>query len=177
MAYVTVTQLNEYTGNEETSTLKEVYIASAEEVIKDYLGYDPLIQEYTHIYSGVGDYRLYLKAQPIVYLASITIDDEEYDVEDFTLDGFSIYKTDYENVFTSGLDNIVLEYTAGYDDVDLPGIIQLTTLRIASLMLQESGGNIGISGKTFADTSRSFINYSDYKKYLKPLDSLRIIRI
>jgi len=175
MAFITTAQLEEYTGNEETSTLKAVYISAAEDIIKDYIGYDPVSKSYTEYYSGIGDYRLYLNAQPISVLTSVTIDDVAKTVSDFTLDSDSIFDKDLENVFTEGVNNIKVVYVAGY--ATIPGIIQLTTLRIASLLLQEQGGNIGITGKAFGDNSRSFINYSDYKKYLKPLDSLRIIRI
>ena len=53
----------------------------------------------------------------------------------------------------------------------------MTILQIASLMLEESGGNIGITGKTMAENSRTFINYTNYDKWLKKLDPLRIVRL
>lgn len=56
---------------------------------------------------------------------------------------------------------------------DIPEIVKLTILRIATLMLMEGGENIGISGKSFSDNSRSFISYTNYHKYLSPLQTLR----
>lgn len=177
MAIVTEAQLKEYTGNHEDSTLNSIYIDFAEGIVKDYLGYDPIAQDYTEYFSGIGDDKLYLNAQPVIYINNLTIDGEVKDVEDYAFKKDCIYKIDHEKVFTEGVNNIIVGYSAGYDELELPGIIQLSVLRIASLLLQESGGNIGITGKSFGENSRSFINYADYKKYLKPLDGLRIIRV
>ena len=52
-------------------------------------------------------------------------------------------------------------------------LIKISILRIATLMLMEAGENIGVSSKSFADSSRQFISYTNYKKYLDPLQSLR----
>lgn len=175
MAIVTVDQLNEYANNYEESTLKEIYIATAEDIVKDYLGYDPASSTYTEVYSGLGDSRLYLKAQPITELTSLIIDGVSQTTSLFTKDNDSIFKTDNEAVFTEGKNNIQITYKAGYST--FPGIIQITVLRIAALLMQESNGNIGLTGKSFADNSKTFINYADYKKYLKPLDSLKVLKV
>ena len=79
-------------------------------------------------------------------------------------------------VFPRGEDNIRVSLTAGWDAEAMPSVVTLSILRIATLMLSETGGNIGLTGKSFADNSRTFINYSNYRKYLQPLDGLRIIR-
>lgn len=55
----------------------------------------------------------------------------------------------------------------------LPELVKLTILRIATLMLMEGGENIGVSGKSFADNSRTFISYTNYQKYLSPLQTYR----
>jgi len=55
----------------------------------------------------------------------------------------------------------------------VPSIVRLTILRIATLMLMEAGENIGVTGKSFADNSRSFISYTNYNKYLSPLLTFR----
>jgi hypothetical protein len=172
---VTVSQLEEYTGNYEESSLKEVYISTAEQIVEDYLGYNPEIALYEDFFSGIDDYKIYLNAQPIAQLNSLVIDGVEVDVDDYTCKGPCIIKNDRERVFKTGINNIEVEYSAGYEEI--PGIIQITALRIASLLQQEAGGNIGITGKSFADNSKSFINYSDYKKYLRPLDGLRLFKV
>ena len=58
----------------------------------------------------------------------------------------------------------------------VPSVVRLTVIRIAALMLEESGGNIGISGKSFADSSRTFISYANYNKYLSPVSTYREAR-
>lgn len=56
---------------------------------------------------------------------------------------------------------------------EMPEVVKLSILRIATLMLSETGGNIGLTGKSFSDNSRTFVNYSNYRKYLQPLDGIR----
>jgi hypothetical protein len=55
----------------------------------------------------------------------------------------------------------------------MPEVVKLSILRVATLMLSESGGNIGLTGKSFDNNNRTFINYSNYRKYLQPLDGVR----
>ena len=55
----------------------------------------------------------------------------------------------------------------------VPDLVRLTVLRIGTLMLMEAGENIGVTGKSFADNSRSFISYTNYSKYLNPLQTFR----
>ena len=58
--------------------------------------------------------------------------------------------------------------------VDCPVIILLTIKRIATLLLMEAGENIGITSKSMPDNSRTFINYTSYMKYLRPIQNYRI---
>lgn len=175
MALVTIDQFNEYSSNYEDALVKDIFIESAETMVKEYLGYDPTRQTYHQNISGIGSSRLYLNAQPIVSITSLKIDGVEQSVEDYEVSDFYIYRVDGTESFTSGIDNVEVEYIAGYSVI--PSSIKLTILRIASLLLQESNGNIGLTGKSFADNSRTFINYADYKKYLKPLDSLKVLKV
>ncbi|MBQ0071486.1 MAG: hypothetical protein KBS81_06480 [Spirochaetales bacterium] len=112
-----------------------------------------------------------------------------------TVDQFNAYSGNYEDkasavevkkLFLESAEEIVEGYL-GYDPEaqpqlelwgteSLPASIKLSILRIATLMLQETGGNIGLTGKSFADNSRTFINYSNYRKYLQPLDPIRLAR-
>jgi hypothetical protein len=107
---VTVTQFNDYTGNyedsEQTTSLKETFLESAQNLVGEYLRYDP-------------------------------------------------------------------ENTGNWADGNIPELVRLTILRIATLMLMEGGENIGVTGKSFSDNSRSFISYTNYLKYLNPLQTYR----
>lgn len=58
--------------------------------------------------------------------------------------------------------------------VDCPVLILLTIKRIATLLLMEAGENIGITSKSMPDNSRTFINYTSYMKYLRPIQNYRL---
>lgn len=112
-----------------------------------------------------------------------------------TVETFNAYSGNYEDkasavamkeLFLSSAEEIVGGYL-GYDpetspqpdlwgSSNIPATISLSILRIATLMLSETGGNIGLTGKAFGDNSRTFINYSNYRKYLQPLDPIRLAR-
>ncbi len=65
------------------------------------------------------------------------------------------------------------ENTENWTDGSVPEVVKLTILRIATLMLMEGGENIGVTGKSFSDNSRTFISYTNYLKYLNPLQTYR----
>ena len=172
---------NTYSGNFEDAPeavmLKEIFLQSAEQIVTGYLGFDPTLQEYNDVMlSGSGKRRLYLPIHQITELLIFVMNDTEIDPASFSLRDDFIYFKSSTSVFIRGYDNILTSYTAGWETQGMPSVITLSILRIATLMLSETNGNIGLTGKSFADNSRTFINYSNYRKYLQPLDSLRIIR-
>lgn len=175
MKLITIEQLREYTGNYEEDKLNlfDVVVDSASRVVIDYLGFDPVFRDYDEVFSGIGDYKLYLGVRDIESVYSLEIDGREIDLQNIS------YKEDYiysrDKIFTTGVDNIRVRFFAGMRKI--PQIVVLTTLRIAALMLQEFDSNIGISSRSFADQSRTFINYSDYQKYLLPLKHMRIVKL
>lgn len=171
---ISLQQFNDYTNNYEENTLKQIYIDSAEEVVFDYLGFSPLIQDYDLYVSGVGDFKQYLPARDIEGINLLEVDGKEIDVLNISFKEDYLFTNDRTKIFTVGDENIHIQFTAGFRK--MPDIIPLTILRIASLMLTEAGGNIGLTGKSFLDQSRTFVNYTNYKKYLEPLDKLRLIK-
>ena len=178
---VSIDLFNSYTGNYEDAQsaiiLKEAFLSSSEEVIKGYLGFDPIEQEYIDVLvSGSNKKVLYLPSRPITDLYSLLIDDTTIDTASFNFKDDYIYFRDYKMPFKMGIDNILISFKAGWDEQNMPSVIKLSILRIATLMLSETNGNIGLTGKSFSDNSRTFINYSNYRKYLQPLDVLRIVR-
>lgn len=112
---VTLAEFNEYTGNCEASEAaiaqKTEYLLSAQNIVADFLRYDP-----------------------------------------------------ERKVWTEGKD----------PGEDCPPVIKLTIKRIATLLLMEAGENIGITGKSMPDSSRTFINYTSYMKYLRPVQNFRL---
>ncbi len=177
----TVDMFNAYSGNYEDTEaavlLKEAFLSSAEQIVVGYLGYDPLFQDHTDVrLSGQGTRRLYLPHHRITQITSIAANETALSPENFSLHDDFIYCKDSSMVFPVGIDNILMTYSAGWMIEEMPSVITLSILRIATLMLSETNGNIGLTGKSFSDNSRTFINYSNYSKYLQPLDTLRIIR-
>jgi hypothetical protein len=65
------------------------------------------------------------------------------------------------------------------DDANgIPRIIRLTVLRIAALLQSESDENIGVTGKSFGENgSRTFVNYTNFDKYLLPISKYKLVRI
>ena len=67
------------------------------------------------------------------------------------------------------------DWTAeGLPGFNCPDIILLTIKRIATLLLMEAGENIGVTSKSMPDNSRTFINYTSYFKYLRPIQNYRV---
>lgn len=169
-----------YSGNFEDSdgakALKQTFLASAGDIVQGYLGFDPVLQVHTDVcVSGTGTRRLYLPHRNVTEITELTIGTTAIDCLPILACDDHIRFADGFTVFPSGKDNIRLTYTAGWADDLMPSVITLSVLRIATLMLSETGGNIGLTGKSFADNSRTFVNYSNYRRYLQPLDTLRIV--
>ncbi|MPM46042.1 hypothetical protein SDC9_92736 [bioreactor metagenome] len=175
-----IAMFNTYSGNYEDSSeavlLKTAFLSTAEDIVASYLGFDPKQQEYTDIVcSGTGSRRLYLRARNITSVGALTVGTASVDTTQVKAYDDYISFIDHATKFPIGEDNIIVSYTAGWDMQEMPSVIVVSILRIATLMLSETGGNIGLTGKSFADNSRTFVNYSNYRKYLQPLDSMRIL--
>jgi hypothetical protein len=55
-------------------------------------------------------------------------------------------------------------------------LIKNVVLRIASLMLTETGQNIGITSKSFGDSgTRAYLNNTEYAKYLLPIARYKLL--
>lgn len=175
MALVSTFDLQTYKGSQDDDELLlDIYINSAINIIEDYLGYTLASADYVLYLSGLDSDRILIPVYPVTEITSLTIDDVDYDIEDFTISGKWLISNDGSRVFTEGLNNIKVEFTAGYETA--PELIKLTILRIATLLSLESEGNIGLTNKSFSDGSRTFINYTNFSKYLLPLNNLRIAR-
>lgn len=180
MSLVSLKSFEQYTGNFEDSReaveLKQQYLDAAESIVIDYLGYNPVSSSYDEYLSGIGDYKLYLHAQPITNVNFICVDNNPIDISTIATKDSYIYDICRNRVFTLGVENIHINYNAGFQCDNIPDVIKVSILRIAALMLQEQGGNIGLTGKSMGENSRTFINYTNYDKFLEPLNVLKIVR-
>lgn len=177
---VTVEAFNAYSGNyedsEEAIELKTTFLDSAEEIVSSYLSYHPEEKLYMDVpLVGMGVSHLLLPTRPITELLELDIDGEEISESEVLLLDDRIRFKNRGTVFPKGA-VVTISYRGGWTQERMPKVIKLSIMRIATLMLSETNGNIGLTGKSFADNSRTFINYSNYKKYLEPLDGLRIVR-
>jgi hypothetical protein len=157
-----------------------------EDIVNTYLGYSPTLHNYIQYFNGAGTNELQLKAKPIANIISVEIDGQSIPLTEFynTFNSEFLY---YNKIFPNGKRNIKIEYDAGWgitidDDIVngeyLPRIIKMTVLRIASILQSESNQNIGVSSKSFGDSgTRTFINYTDYSKYLLPISIYKILVI
>jgi hypothetical protein len=174
-----IAMFNTYSGNFEDSAeavlLKQAFLGSAEEITVSYLGFDPNLRAYTDLLaSGTGMRRLYLPVRNIASVGNLSIGAEGIDTTLLAICDDHLRFKDGVTAFPRGVDNIRLSLDAGWEAPLMPPVVTLSILRIATLMLSETGGNIGLTGKSFSDNSRTFVNYSNYRKYLQPLDALRL---
>lgn len=176
---IPIESFNAYSGNWEDSErageCKRMFLSAAEQIVKDYLGYDPTLSERTDELEGSLVRGIWLPAVNVREIICVEADGHELPPDEYRLSGDRLTTNrNSQSPFMQGY--FTVTYTAGWADDEMPALIILSVLRIATLMLTEGNGNIGLTGKSFADNSRTFINYSNYRKYLQPLDGLRILR-
>ena len=176
---VSIESFNAYSGNYEDSNeavfCKKTFLRSSEEIVKDYLGFDPQLKEYTEELAGNLRRGLWLGSRNVLEVTSVYLNGHELPLDEYRLKGDKLFSTaKSQGPFTHGF--FTVTYTAGWSDENMPSVIVLSILRLATLMLTEGNGNIGLTGKSFTDNSRTFVNYSNYRKYLQPLDGFRIMR-
>ena len=166
---VTKEELQGFTGVEFESgnNIAELFIGAAQNIVESYLGYEIESKEYTKHFSLHSSNVIKAGVKNITVVKEITIDGTP-------VDGYYI---DNDRIILKQpviSDNIIITFTAGFGE-DLPQIIKLTVLRIAALLQTESNNNIGISGKSFMDGSRTFINFTNYDKYLIACSKYKLI--
>lgn len=176
---VSLNSFNAYSGNWEDSEraveCKTVFLETAEEVVKDYLGFDPVLSERVVELEGALKKGIWLPCRNVVEIKSVEVDGHELPPDEYRLVGDKLCDTkNSQTPFVSGTFRVT--FLAGWSIDKMPSLILLTILRVATLMMTEGNGNIGLTSKSFADNSRTFVNYANYRKYLHPLDSLRIMR-
>lgn len=175
---VTLAQFNTYANNNETSAevdaMKEQMLKSAQEVVSKYLGYNVENEVHDDYICGIGQPTLFLFGFPVTEVLSLSLSGSDIPSTDYELRGRGLRLK--SGVWPEGIDNVHAVYNAGWTLETVPETVKMTILQIASLMLAESGGNIGITGKSMPENSRTFINYTNYNKWLEKLDEYKIMR-
>ena len=175
---VTVAQFNTFTGNRETATdivsMKEQMLKTAQEIVSEYLGYEVENCEHDDYLSPIGQPTLYLNAYPVTSILDLSLFGTEIPSSDYAVRGRGLRLND--GVWPVGNDIVHCRYMAGWTSSTVPSEVLQTITQIASLLLQEAGGNIGITGKSMSENSRTYINFTNFKKWLEKLDPLRVVR-
>lgn len=166
---VTKEELQGFTGVEFESgnNVADLFIGAAQNIVENYLGYEVESKEYTKHFALHSSNVIKVGVKNITVVSEITVDGTPVD---------NYYIDDDKIVLKQPVisDNIIVTFTAGFS-TDLPQIIKLTVLRIAALLQTESNNNIGISGKSFMDGSRTFMNFTNYDKYLISCSKYKLI--
>ena len=167
---VTKEELQGYTGVEfeNGNNIADLFIGAAQNIVENYLGYEVESKEYTKHFELHSSNVIKCGVKNVTVVKEITVDGTP-------VDGY--YIDDDKIILKQPVisDNIIVTFTAGFS-TDLPQIIKLTVLRISALLQTESNNNIGISGKSFMDGSRTFTNFTNFDRYLISCANYRIIR-
>lgn len=166
---VTKEELQGYTGVEFEvgNNIAELFIGSAQNIVENYLGYEVESKEYTKHFELHSSNVIKVGVKNITVVSEITVDGAP--VEYYYIDDDKIILK--QPVIS---DNIIIRFTAGFGE-DLPAVIKLTVLRIAAILQTESNNNIGISGKSFIDGSRTFTNFTNFDRYLIACSKYKLI--
>ena len=166
---VTKEELQGFTGVEFESgnNIAELFIGSSQNIVENYLGYEIESKEYTKHFALHTSNVIKCGVKNITAVKEITVDGTP--VENYYIDDDKIILK--QPVIS---DDIIITFTAGFGE-DLPQIIKLTVLRIAALLQTESNNNIGISGKSFIDGSRTFTNFTNFDRYLIACSKYKLI--
>ena len=169
---------NTYTGDYEDSpevnALKKQYLDTALSIVEEYLGYPLGRMRHYETHTGISGNNVYTDAFPIIECYSMTLNGNPVLPLYITTMGDYLrvkFNEDHKSISFRDTDVIEIDYTSGYDV--LPVIVKQTIFRIATLLKTEAGGNIGITSKSYADNSRSFLNFTSFEKYLSPLSRMR----
>ena len=161
---------------EGTESLIQTYIDSAENIVERYLGYSPLMTDYEEYVEGIGSDKLYTTIPHIEEVVYVIDSSTGEFLDNCSCTDSYIYRTDGERAFEYGK-KYKVSYSGGWKKTSVPADIKMAVLRIASVELSEANGNIAITSKSELDQSRSFFNYTNYDKFLKPLIGYRSKRI
>ena len=168
-----------YSGNFESSleevSLKQTFLNSAMEMVSSYIGYS--IEEKIYedeLIESAGSRVLFFPASPIKEITYLSIGGLTFDTNILKFKGDKVHIKGY-GYFPKGF--AVATFKAGWTEENLPSTIKETILRIATLMLAETNGNIGVTSKTFGDNTRSFVQYTNYAKYLEPLQMYKLYKV
>lgn len=162
-ALCTVAQLKEYldiaSSDTRQDTTLELYIEAASDAVRQYLGYDPVVADYTDEKHELDDASWVMPVnRPINTVSSITIEDST--ITDYeTYNNYIVFPVRYTGELT-------ISYNAGYATV--PSIMTISCIRVAAVLSEEQKRGIGVNSAT---NDFGGMNYYEIEmdKYLREL--------
>lgn len=170
----TIKDLQDFTGvyEQEENSQSKLFLGSASDIIRNYLGYDPELKNYKKAFNGNGQNYLRLETKPIQKINEVEINGVVEPLEDFYFDDDTLFYKD--GFIPEGIKNVRIDFDSGFETI--PDLIKLTCLRIAAILATEADQNIGITSKSFGESgSRTFYNFTNFNKYLLPLSKWKLI--
>jgi hypothetical protein len=175
MAILSLTEYKTYTNITTTNAdaRLNVIIPSAEKFILDMIKKNIEVANYKEKYDGDGEYELLLNQYPITNVVELKIEDELINVTDYYIYNSSgIIKMKY-GLFTIGLQNIYIDYNAGYSPV--PSDIKMAIAELVTRKVEQfdkkgnsfssesfMGGSLVFKESDLTDFQKSVINF--YRK-------------
>lgn len=164
---ITIDEFNKYTEdyNEDNVEIKTLMLESAQEKVEEYLGYElEVVQRLESIEVNSN----YISLDQYIDVINSIEDSNHNPITDYAIrKNYIIFKQVINDI-------IYLDYDSGLSVV--PASIKLAIMQIATLKLLESGKKIGITGIQNPDgIGNTFINYTNYDKWLQQIKSYRII--
>lgn len=169
---ITLNEFNTYMNDYETSTtidqLKSNCLKSAINIVEGYLKYS--LDETTRTEAFTNNYKDFIiTTEYPVSITSLSLNNISIPIDDIILKKYYITVKKYYD-YLGVLVDIV--YKSGWTALTLPASIKMVVLEIATLLFMQTNKNIGITGLMGADNlSRTFVNYTNYDKYLIKLNN------
>jgi len=170
MAYITAQDLQNYEKKvpKEGDTSPQKYCNAAMEMVKDFLGYDPEVKQYTSIVRGDGGSLLELEAFPINSITALKIAGESVDVSLVQVEKKNYICMADDSPFIKGV-KYTVTYTAGYAYMQVPEVIRQVALQIAALFWESAGGNLAVSSTSYESSGTRVFNNFQADRFLKQI--------
>lgn len=148
----TVQAVKDWLGITDTSQdgMISANLARASAMIRNFLNYDPVSQDYTKRYDGTGSQTLGIDVFPITEITSLTIDGVSIPAQTtpsgpgYYFDDRFVFLIGYG--FTHGNRNVQIELTAGY--VNIPDDIETACLITTQALMSAGAIDPNIAGES-----------------------------
>ena len=134
----------------------DIALGAAERFIENYCGIKLDVDTITSTTNGDSTAVLFLPVLPIGTINSVEVDGVVKDASEYYVSNGAVRLV--ADVFSAGVQNIVVDYTTGYADIDLPNDIKVSMFRIADKIFKDAIQNRdGID--SFSSQTKMGVNY------------------